>query len=141
MKRQSRLKLDNSSCLAFPERSLRRFAYHCETGGIPTGIPIQRVIESIASGTIPKEGCQARFLFCSETMDAESGIEVVNLMNEESVQSFFGSKERSFSTIEEIWKSLYPDGDPTGVSTERQPVQHATIIKKLDRILENLERN
>ncbi|GEM_PF-3925507 len=130
--------------LGVPQSNLHKFVYHCETGGIPTGIPIQRAVESISTGIIPREGCQVRFVFCRETMARSSGIEVVNLMDEESLQSFLGSSSCSFSGIDELMNALYPDVSPFQDGLNRieaardRQLQYAAIIGKLDRIIENL---
>jgi hypothetical protein len=129
--------------LGVPEHSLQKYVYHSETGGIPTGLPIKKVLENLSNAIIPQQGCQARFLFCRETMDIKSGIEVVNIMNDFEVRSFCEGEEHSSPNVERILSALYnpshqkPGGELEDCET-RNLNQHKLIIDKLDRILENL---
>ncbi len=74
--------------IGVPFQSCAYHAYHSHRGGVPTGISINTVLEKIAQGKLPSDGAQVRLLLSKELSAPESGIEVVNVMDESAVDLF-----------------------------------------------------
>lgn len=132
--------------IGVPYHALQRHAYHSDVGGIPTGLSLYDALGRISAGVVPKEGCQARVVLSSETMDPASGIKVVNIMNRAEVESFTGNDPRLSHPAEEMLKVLLakkpcpfePDPATSRAHAERVLLQHSTIIEKLDRLMSSV---
>ncbi len=86
--------LDSGQLLVIgvPYELCDKFVYHCKDFGYPTGLSIKSVVDKICNAKfakhLPKQGCQARFIFCKESMQPESGVCVVNIMDKKACEAF-----------------------------------------------------
>lgn len=106
----SRADLGQLLVIGVPQQNLSRFAYHCETGGIPSGLSAQKVLEMISQGGILKTGCQMRLLLCNETLSFESGIELVNIMDQNAVENYCPTQSDS-TLIQQTFREIYEDSE------------------------------
>lgn len=78
-----------------PYDRLSNAVYHSKRLGNPTGIPIDNIVKDVSSG-IRDHDCQARFMLCQETIADESGIDIVNIMDDFETRNYCESSQSDF---------------------------------------------
>lgn len=125
--------LKRGHILAFgvPLEACDTFAYHSETYGYPTGIPIAEVLKKL-----PHNKCQVRLILSKETMSPESGISVVNIMDPTSVQAFLQDASPAIPLdAADILTKKKPDCD----WEERDNLEFIKFQQELDAVIDKFK--
>lgn len=104
--RAAQLDVGNLLVIGVPMAQLSRMVYHSRSFGIPTGIPIGEVLEFLSEKKIRRLGYQARLMLCKDTVGQETGVRVVNIMNERAVEQFCLGKSIKPASEESILNSI-----------------------------------
>lgn len=113
-KEAENLKRGQLIVLGVPNHQLSNYAYHCQEFGCPTGLSLQQVLEKLAKSKMPQQGGQARVLISKEFMSSKSGVEVINIMDETSLESFCEGTSVHTPSKEGILSNLMIEwSDPT----------------------------
>lgn len=123
-----------------PYESLSTAVYHCEPLGIPTGLPMDKVLKDLSVEALPQT-CQARLLLCKETMAQDSRIEIVNIMDESQVQSFCEGWQKDFLPDEEEESLKDVIVHKKTEMEEREITQIKQLYEQIDRIIQAYSLN
>jgi len=123
--------------LGVPARKISQWAYHSETGGLPTGYSVNEVLEGIEQGALPKVGCQARLLLCDETFAPESGTEVINIMDRTEVEKYIQTEDTAI--VRQVFERLYEDSNVEERLQQTKKPRDQDLLR-LDHIAEKIDQ-
>jgi hypothetical protein len=128
------LRIGQILILGVPQSLLASSVYHSKKYGTPTQMNLEEVLDSLSSSEIPSVGCQARLLLCKETLDPKSGIEMINLMDEEAISNYCGELDSpDESEIQEIVNKKVTDEE------ERNREAFTNLKNNIDKTIKELE--
>lgn len=129
-----KLRIGQILVLGIPQSLLASSVYHSKKYGTPTQMSLEEVLDSLSSSEIPSIGCQTRLLLCKETLDPKSGIEMINLMDEEAVSNYCGELDfLDESEIQEIVNKKQTDEE------EKNRAAFASLKNNIDKTIKELE--
>ncbi len=123
--------------IGIPYEQCDRFAFHCKPFGFPTGLHLSQILKTIEEGRKPSQGCQARFIFCKETMQKDSGIRVVNMMDTHSVKTFTDECNLPAKSEDQL-HTIFPEMAKSTLKEERELLKREQFESAINTTLKDL---
>lgn len=114
--------------VGLPFEQCDRYAYHCKPFGIPTGLSIRSILQRMQrSDFLNDDNYQARLLLCKETMQPDSGIQVVNVMD---------SQDPKVPVIDSAFSRLLTKKEAYSDHQERATAAFCSFQQEFDQVLQ-----
>lgn len=126
--RYKKLNVGGLFVIGIPKKSLKTYTYDSKAFGIPTGLDIAEVVKNLnQTQRAFSNKLQARLILCKETLTSSSGIETIDIHDQQEVERYYEDTVFKEPESLEVYEPIFQK-------------KNSPIEKELENVLADLDK-